>query len=317
MSEQQGRIEIALIGAQRPQTIEALEKVFTLHHVYAEPDPVAKLKELGPRIRGAAGHGMAGLSSAHMAALPNLEICAINGVGLETSDVAGAKARGIVLTITPVLYDEVADLAIGLALDACRRITEGDRYVRSGKWLKGRMPQGRKLTGMKAGLIGVGRIGIEVANRLAAFKCPIAYVDPVPRDLPYTRYEDPVALARDSDILFLCAAGKPKGTAAPIVGRAILEALGPRGIFVNIARGWLVDEPALVELLAARKLGAAGLDVFDDEPHVPEALFALDNVVLTPHIASNTEETAAAMGDLVVANLVSWFAGKGAISPIP
>jgi lactate dehydrogenase-like 2-hydroxyacid dehydrogenase len=260
---------------------------------------------------------MAGLRKEHMDLLPNLEICAINGVGLETSDVAEAKRRGIVITITPVLYDDVADLAIALALDACRRITEGDRFVRAGRWLHGRPPPGRKLTGMKAGLIGLGRIGIEVARRLEAFRCEIAYVDPMPREVAYRRVEDAVELARWSDLLVLAAAGRPKGTAAPIVDRTILEALGPRGVFVNVARGWLVDEPALVELLASARLGAAGLDVFDDEPRVPEALLTLDNVVLTPHIASNTEETAAAMGETVVANLASWFAGKGALTPIP
>jgi lactate dehydrogenase-like 2-hydroxyacid dehydrogenase len=310
-------VEIALIGAQRPATVAALERLFRLHHVYAEPDPLGALRALGPRIRAAVGHGMAGLRKEHMDLLPNLEICAINGVGLETSDVAEAKRRGIVITITPVLYDDVADLAIALALDACRRITEGDRFVRAGRWLHGRPPPGRKLTGMKAGLIGLGRIGIEVARRLEAFRCEIAYVDPMPREVAYRRVEDAVELARWSDLLVLAAAGRPKGTAAPIVDRTILEALGPRGVFVNVARGWLVDEPALVELLASARLGAAGLDVFDDEPRVPEALLTLDNVVLTPHIASNTEETAAAMGETVVANLASWFAGKGALTPIP
>lgn len=317
MSETSTRPEIALIGAQRPQVIEALERAFTCHHVYAAADPLAALREVGGRVRGAASHGMAGLSRAQMDLMPKLEICAINGVGLETTDLAEARKRGIAVTITPVLYDEVADLALALALSACRRVAEGDRFVRSGKWLKGRLAQGRKLTGMKAGLIGVGRIGIEIARRLEAFKCQIAYVDPVRRDLPYRRFDDAVALAGDSDILFLAAAGKPKGAAAPIISREILTALGPRGIFVNIARGWLVDEPAMVELLSNGGLGAAGLDVFDDEPRVPEALLKLDNVTLTPHIASNTEETAAAMGDTVLANLVSWFEGKGALTAVP
>jgi lactate dehydrogenase-like 2-hydroxyacid dehydrogenase len=258
---------------------------------------------------------MAGLSRAQMDLMPNLEICALNGVGLETTDLAHARERGITVTITPVLYDEVADLALALALATCRRIVEGDKFLRAGKWLEGRFHLGRKLTGMKAGLIGVGRIGIEVARRLEAFKCEVAYVDPVRRDLPYRRVEDAVSLARESDILFLCAAGKPKGAAPPIISREILEALGPRGIFINIARGWLVDEPAMVELLTTGKLGGAGLDVFDDEPRVPEALLKLDNVVLTPHIASSTEETMGAMGETVVANLVSWFAGKGALTP--
>ena len=310
-------IEIAIIGPQRPKLLEALEAHFTCHHVHAEADPLAYLARHGGGIRGAVGSGMAGLGRAQMELMPNLEICALNGVGLETSDLEGARARGIVITITPVLYDDVADLALALALAACRRIAHGDRFVRRGDWLKGRLVLGRKLTGMKAGLIGLGRIGSEVAARLQGFKCAISYVDPVARDVPYRRASDAVVLARESDILFLCAAGAAKGKAAPIVGREVLEALGPRGIFVNIARGWLVDEPAMVELLVSGGLGAAGLDVFDDEPRVPQALLALDNVVLTPHIASGTEETMGAMGDTVVANLESWFAGKGALTAVP
>lgn len=317
MSETSSRPEIAFIGPQRPSVTEALERSFTCHHVYAAKDPLAALAEVGGRCRGAASHGMAGLSRAQMELMPKLEICAINGVGLETTDLAEARKRGIAITITPVLYDDVADLALSLALSSCRRIAEGDRFVRAGKWLQGRLTPGRKLTGMKAGLIGVGRIGIEIARRLEGFKCQISYVDPVPRDLPYKRYDHPVTLAKDSDILFLAAAGKPKGAAPPIISREILTALGPRGIFVNIARGWLVDEPAMVELLSNGGLGAAGLDVFDDEPKVPEALLKLDNVTLTPHIASNTEETAAAMGDTVLANLMSWFEGKGALTAVP
>src|SRR5262245_46632920 len=309
-------IEIALIGAQRPWVVEALEQRFKLHHVYAEPDPLAALKEVGPRIRGAAGHGMAGLTRAHMDLMPNIEICALNGVGLETSDVATARERGVVITTAPVLFDDVADIAIALALATCRRVVEGDRFVRAGKWSGGRLALGRKLTGMRAGIIGLGRIGIEIARRLEGFKCDIGYVDPVPRDVPYRSYADAVAMARDSDILFLAAAGGPKGQGAPIVDRAIIEALGPRGIFVNVARGWLVEGPELVGALYSGRLGAAGLDVFYDEPNVPAALLPLDNVVLTPHIASSTEETAKAMGDCVVDNLVSWFEGRGALNPV-
>jgi hydroxypyruvate reductase len=312
-----GRVEIALLGDQRPPVLEALNRAFVVHRVIDAPDPLAALRELGPRIRGAASHGMAGISRVQLDALPNLEICAINGVGLETSDVAACKARGVVLTIAPVLYDDVADLAIALALGACRRIAQGDRFVRDGRWEKERLPLGRKLTGMRAGIIGLGRIGTEVAARLAGFKTQIGYVDPLPRDVPYTAYPDAVTLARNSDILFLCAAGARKGTAPPMVGKDIIEALGPRGIFVNIARGWLVDEPALIAALAGGRLGAAGLDVFDDEPRVPPALRRLDNVVLTPHVASSTEETMGAMGECVVGNLVSWFAGRGALTPVP
>ena len=310
------RPEIALIGAQRPWVVEQLEKHFVVHHIYKEPDPLAALAALGPRIRGTAGHGMSGLTKAQMELLPNLEIHTVHGVGLETTDVADAKARGIVITTTPVLFDDVADTAIALALDASRRITAGDRYVREGKWLTGMMENARKFTGMRAGIVGLGRIGIEVANRLKGFKAKIGYVDPVARNDEFTAYPDAVALARDSDILFLCAAGGPKGAGAPIIGKDVIEALGPDGIFVNISRGWLVDEIALTEALVAGRLGGAGLDVFDDEPNVPQALFALDSVVLTPHIASATHETRQEMAQCVVDNLVSWFSGKGALTPI-
>ncbi|MBV9218775.1 MAG: 2-hydroxyacid dehydrogenase [Methylobacteriaceae bacterium] len=308
-------IEIALIGAQRAATVEALERDFTVHHVYRAKDPLAALREVGARVRGAASNGMAGISRAQIEVLPKLEICAINGVGLETSDVAACRERRITLTIAPVLYDDVADLAVTLALDACRLVTQGDRFVRAGRWASGHPSLGRKFTGARAGIIGLGHIGIEVARRLEAFKAEIAYVDPVPREVPYRRYPDAVTLAQNSDILFLCAAGARKGTAPPIVDRAVIDALGPRSVFVNIARGWLVDEEALVAALVARRLGAAGLDVFYDEPNVPAPLIALDNVVLTPHIASSTEETMKAMGECVVGNLVSWFAGRGALTP--
>jgi lactate dehydrogenase-like 2-hydroxyacid dehydrogenase len=307
--------ELALIGAQQPFVLEELRRRFALHAVYAEPDPFAALARVGGAIRGAVGHGMAGLTRRHIELMPKLEICALNGVGLETSDLPAIRERGIVLTTTPVLFDDVADLAIALALACCRQIARADRFVRAGRWGPERLPLGRKLTGMRAGILGLGRIGLEVARRLEGFKAKIGYVDPIRRDSPYQAYSDALNLAHHSDILFLCAAGGPKGS-PPMVDREILEALGPRGIFVNVARGWLVDEPALVALLAERRLGAAGLDVFFDEPKVPAALSALDNVVLTPHIASATEETMGAMGACVVDNLVSWFSGRGALTPV-
>jgi len=310
------RIEIALVGGQQPPVLEALDRHFKIHRVFEAPDPLAMLREIGPRIRGAASHGMAGLSRAQIELMPNLEICALNGVGLETTDLALARQRKIVITVTPMLYDDVADLAIALALGACRRIAQGDRFIRAGKWGPERLPLGRKLSGMRAGIIGLGRIGREVSARLEAFKADIRYSDPIKRDVPYRHYTDSVAMARESDILFLCAAGGAKGANPPIVGREIIDALGPRGIFVNIARGWLVDEPALIAALKEGRLGAAGLDVFYDEPRVPEELRALENVVMTPHVASSTEETMRAMGECVIGNLTSWFAGKGALTPV-
>ena len=308
-------IEIAAIGVQRPFVLEALEQEFIVHKVWDAPDRAAALEPVAARIRGAVSNAMAGLPRAMIEALPELEICAINGVGLETTDVALAKERGVVVTTTPVLYDDVADLGIILALCASRRIVEADRFVRSGRWLQGRMDQGRKFSGMRAGILGLGRIGMALAPRLQAFGVTVGYYDPLPKPgMPYRAYASPLELARSSDALFLCAAGGPGR--GHIVTAEILEALGPRGIFVNIARGWLVDEAALVRALCAGRLGAAGLDVFEHEPQVPDALLGLDNVVLTPHIASNTEETMRAMGQCVLDNIRSWFAGKGALTPV-
>jgi hydroxypyruvate reductase len=307
-------VEIAAIGAQRPFVLEALEQEFVVHKIWDAPDRAAALRPVAERIRGAVSNGMAGLPTAVIGALPNLEICAINGVGLETTDLKLARERGVVVTITPVLYDDVADLAVVLGMAACRRIAEGDRYVRAGKWREGRMGFGRKFSGKRAGVLGLGRIGTALATRLQGFGMTIGYYDPLPKaGVPYQAYDSALALAQSSDILFLCAAGSHGGR--HIVTADILDALGPKGVFVNIARGWLVDEPALVGALADGRLGAAGLDVFESEPNVPEGLLGLENVVLTPHVASNTEETMTAMGECVLENIRSWFAGKGALTP--
>ncbi|MFZ0205700.1 MAG: 2-hydroxyacid dehydrogenase [Roseiarcus sp.] len=309
-------IELALIGVQQPLVLEELQRRFKIHSVYSEPDPFAALARVGSRVRGAVGHGMAGLTRRHLELMPNLEFCAIHGVGLETSDLPAARERGVVIATAPVLFDDAADLAIALALASCRQIPQADRFVREGLWGPARRFQlGRKFTGMRAGIVGLGRIGIEVARRLEGFKTTIGYADPAPRDVAYRRYPDALTLAANSDVLFLCAAGGPKGS-PPIIGREVLEALGPRGMFINISRGWIVDEEALIAALVSKRLGAAGLDVFLDEPGAPPALRELDNVVLTPHIASNTAETMRAMGDCVVDNLVSWFSGRGALTPV-
>jgi lactate dehydrogenase-like 2-hydroxyacid dehydrogenase len=307
-------VEIAVIGPQRPFVLEALEREFTVHDAIAEPDKVAALRPAAARVRGVVTNAMTGLSANLIEALPELELCAVMGVGLETTDLVAARQRGIVVTTTPVLYDDVADLAVILALCACRRIVQADRFVRSGRWLQGRIAPARKFSGKRAGILGLGRIGTALAPRLAAFGLRVGYYDPLPKSgVPYRAYATPLELAQNSDILFLCAAGQGAGH---IVTADILDALGPEGVFVNVARGWLVDEPALVRALVDGRLGAAGLDVFEDEPQVPEALLGLDNVVLTPHIASNTEETMHAMGECVLDNVRSWFAGKGAVTPV-
>ena len=309
-------IEIALVGALRPELVAELGKRFVVHPIYSEADPLKALAALGSRIRGAVGHGMAGLSAEQLAVLPNLEVFAIHGVGLETTDMSACRLRNITVTTTPVLFDDVADLALALALAVSRRIAVADRYVRSGAWLKGRMPPARKFTGMRAGILGLGRIGMEVARRLEGFKTQISYFDPAPRDVRYRAVATAPQLAQESDVLFVCAAGAPKGVGKPMVDRQMIDALGPSGILVNVARGWLVDEAALVAALKEGRLGGAGLDVFYDEPKVPDELLQMPNVVLTPHIASATDETMQAMGQNVIDNLDSWFAGKGAVTPV-
>jgi len=308
-------VEIAVIGPQRPFVLETLEREFVVHKVFDAPDKAAALQPVAERIRGVVTNAMAGLPPTTIEALPNLEICAIMGVGLEKTDLVLAKARGIVVTTTPVLYDDVSDLAVILGMAACRRIAAADRFVRSGQWLQGRMAPAQKFSGKRAGILGLGRIGTALCARLQGFGMTIGYYDPLPKaGVAYQAYDSAIALAQSSDILFLCAAGGQTG--GHIVNAEVLDALGPKGVFVNVARGWLVDEKALVEALTAGRLGAAGLDVFENEPHVPEALLGLDNVVLTPHIASNTEETMQAMGECVLDNVRSWFAGKGALTPV-
>ncbi len=308
-------VEIAVVGPQRPFVLEALEKEYTVHKVFEAPDKIAALRPLAERVRGVVTNAMVGLSADVIDALPKLELCAIMGVGLETTDLPAARERGIVVTTTPVLYDDVADLAVILGMCAARRIAAADRFVRSGQWLKGRIAPAQKFSGKRAGILGLGRIGTALATRLQAFGMPISYYDPLPKpDVPHQAYPSALELAQNSDILFLAAAGGPG--VRHIVNGEILKALGPKGIFVNVARGWLVDEAALVEALTSGKLGAAGLDVFEEEPKVPEKLIGLDNVVLTPHIASNTEETMRAMGECVLDNVRSWFAGNGPVTPV-
>lgn len=307
--------EIAVVGPQRPEVQAALEAEFTVHNVYQEADRVAALAPIAERIRGVVTNAMAGVPTEMIDALPKLELIAIMGVGLEKTDISRAKERGIPVTTTPVLYDDVSDLGIILAMNACRRIVQADAFVRSGEWMKGRYTPATKFSGKRAGILGYGRIGVALAKRLEAFGMTIGYYDPMPKEgVLYKAYPSARALAEDVDILFLAAAGG-QGS-GHIVNAEILEALGPSGVFVNIARGWLVDEVALVNALQNGRIGAAGLDVFDDEPKVPDALIGMDNVVLTPHIASNTTETMQAMGDCVLDNVRSWFAGKGAVTPI-
>jgi lactate dehydrogenase-like 2-hydroxyacid dehydrogenase len=248
--------------------------------------------------------------------LPKLEIIACCGVGYDGIDVAAAKRRNVVVTNTPdVLNDCVADLGVGLLIAAARGIATGDRFVRAGKWLSGNLPLQAKVSGKRLGIVGMGRIGRVIAKRVAGFDMQVAYHarHKVP-EVPFRYYEKLVDLARDSDFLLAIV---PGGKASlHLVNEEVLRALGPKGILVNIARGSVVDEQALVRCLQEGALGGAALDVFEDEPKVPEALWKMDNVVLVPHIGSATRETRAAMGNLTIDNLVAHFSGRPVLTPV-
>jgi lactate dehydrogenase-like 2-hydroxyacid dehydrogenase len=292
---------------------EGVAARFTVHKLHEAADREKLLAEIAPRIRGIAGGNV---DPALMDRLPNLEIIANFGVGYDSIDTAAAKARNIRVTNTPsVLNDAMAEITIGLMIALARRLPQADRFVREGKWLKGQFGLKSELTGKTVGILGLGRIGKEVATRAQAMKMRVVYHGRTrqPKS-PYVYYSNLVEMARDADWLVLIAPGGRETDR--IVGREVLEALGPKGMLVNMGRGSLVDEPVLVEMLASGALGGAALDVFADEPKVPEALFGLDNVVLSPHQGSATEETRFGMGQMVVDNLVAHFAGQPLLSPV-
>ncbi|WP_353860573.1 2-hydroxyacid dehydrogenase [Azospirillum formosense] len=305
--------EILLVESMMPDIEAALDAGYTVHRLAGAPDRDRLVAEVGPRVRAVVTGGGTGVSNAIMDACPNLGIVAINGVGTDAVDLKHAAGRGVRVTNTPdVLTDDVADLAMGLMIAGSRRMMVGDRFVRAGRWPNGGLPLARKVTGKRLGILGLGRIGLAIAQRAAGFGMDIAYTNRKPRtDVPYRFVASPVDLARESDILIVAASAGPD--ARNMVNRAVIEALGPDGLLVNVARGAVVDEPELVAALKDGRLGGAALDVFANEPHAPEALFGLDNVVLQPHQASATVETRMAMGNLVLANLSAFFAGQ----PLP
>ena len=292
---------------------DALAAKYTVHRLHEAADKDALLASVRDRVRGIAG----GYVQAElMDRLPKLEIIANFGVGYDSIDTQAAKARNIRVTNTPnVLNDAVAEITIGLMIALARRIPQAHQFVRDGNWLKGNFPLLTELNGKTVGILGLGRIGKEIAVRAQAMKMRVVYFGRHKQhDEPFVYYSDLTEMARDVDWLVIIAPGG-KGT-EKIVSRQVLEALGPEGYLVNMARGTLVDEAAMVELLQSKALGGAALDVFENEPRVPQGLFALDNVVLSPHQGSATHQTRNKMGALVVANLDAWFAGDPLISPV-
>ncbi len=310
------KTEILMIGPLMAHVQESFDRDYTVHRYWEAADKDALIAELGSRIRAIATDGAIGATRAVMERLPNLEIIVCQGVGYDAIDLVYASQRGIPVTNTPdVLNDAVAELALGLMVGLCRRIPQVDRYVRDGGWLRGNYPLTAQIAGTSVGILGLGRIGKEIAARCAAFKMEVAYHGRSEQSgQPYRYYPDLVAMARDVDWLVVIAPGS--NATRGIVSRPVMEALGPQGCLVNVARGSLVDEPALVELLQAGRLGGAALDVFADEPRVPEALLAMDNVVLAPHVGSATHKTRRAMADLVIDNLAAHFANKPLLTPV-
>jgi lactate dehydrogenase-like 2-hydroxyacid dehydrogenase len=279
-------------------------------------DRAAALRAAAPDIRGVASTGAQRIDAAFLDLFPRLEIVANLGVGYDHIDVAAARARGVVVTNTPgVLVDEVADAAMGLLLCAVRQLPQADSFVRRGDWAKGPFPLSASLKGRVLGVLGLGDIGRAIARRAEAFGLKIAYHNRSRRDdVPYVYVASPVELAEACDILVVAAPGGPQ--TRHIVGARVVEALGPEGILVNVARGSLVDTAALIAALQQGKIQTAALDVFETEPGVPLELRAMPQVVLAPHIGSASVATREAMADLVVENLASWASGAGAVTPV-
>ena len=299
-----------------PPMMAALNEAFEVHDRVHQSDPAA-LAAIAPRVRGIAASGESKVPRELIAQLPALEIISVFGVGYDGVDVAAARERGIAVTHTPnVLNDEVADLAIALTLAVSRRIVEADRYVRSGQWPKGPMPLARKVSGTRMGIVGLGRIGQAIATRAEAFGMSVAYTSRSAKPGVAYRYF-PTAEALAAEVEFLVVITPGGAGTRKLIDARVLAALGKKGYLVNVARGSVVDEAALVEALQSGTIAGAGLDVFEDEPNVPPALIALDNVVLVPHIGSATWQTRQAMADLAFGNLQAHFAGKPPLSPVP
>lgn len=294
-----------------------LDQAFTVHRSWQAPDRNKFLAEVSERARAIAAIGHYRIDGDLLDRLPNAKIVSLMSVGYDTVDLPAMKARGVALTNTPdVLTDEVADLAIGLVLAAARQIVAGDRHIRSGAWRsKGNMELASGVRGKTLGILGLGRIGHAIGLRAEAFGMKVIYGGRSPKKTaPWAYHASIVELARQSDFLVIAVPGGAE--TRHMVDAEVLDALGPKGTLVNIARGSVVDERALVAALKEGRLGGAALDVFQDEPNVPEELIAMDHVVLQPHVGSATYETRGAMGRLMIDNLLAHFAGKPLITPV-
>ena len=295
---------------------DRLAEQFDVHRLWIEADVGAFLAQHGDEFVAVVTNGAVGVDAALIDALPSLRLIASRGVGFDRIDLAAARQRNVAVSNTPgVLNDCVADLAIGALLAVARNVCSADRFVRRGDWLNGRFPMSTRVSGKRLGILGLGRIGRTVARRASGFDMAIRYHNRLPAaDVVYGYEASVVELARWADFLVITAAG---GSATHhLVSAEVIDALGEQGFLVNVSRGTVVDQQALVCALSNRRLGGAALDVYDDEPNVPPELLALDNVVLLPHIASSTNETFAEMEELVLANMRQFFSNGSLLTPL-
>jgi len=310
--------DVLLIGARKPVLINGLEPAVNLHYLLEAKDQDAFVKDVGPKIGAIAlAYTSNKVDGAFLTRFPRLEQISSFGVGYDHVDAKWAGAHGIVVTNTPdVLNEEVADTALGLLLCTVREFPQADRYVRAGKWPKAQYPLAKAtLRDRTVGMVGMGRIGKAIAKRLEAFGVPVVYHSRNPQDVTYKYYPKLLDMARDVDTLMVIVPGGP--ATQNLINADVLTALGPRGIVINMARGSVVDEPALIEALKSRTIYSAGLDVFAKEPEVPKELLEMDHIVLFPHLGSSTEVTRAAMDQLLVDNILAWAAGKPPLTPVP
>jgi hydroxypyruvate reductase len=305
------------MGPLLTKTMGDLEAAYTVHRYDLAPDKPRLLSDIATRVSAIATRGDYALGEDVMRSLPNLKIIASSGAGYDGIDAQAAKARGIMITNTPGIVSEcVADVAMALTLTTIRRTLVYDRFVRSGEWRQKKPVLTEKVWGERLGIIGLGGIGKAIARRAEAFRMPVAYYGRQKQDaVNYVFFSDPVELARWARVLVVAVPGGRE--TAGLVSRDVIDALGPDGVLVNVSRGSVVDEPYLVDALVSGRLAGAGLDVFADEPNVPEQLFELDTVVLQPHIGSGSNYTRVAMGQCLLDNLSAFFNGHPAVSPVP
>jgi lactate dehydrogenase-like 2-hydroxyacid dehydrogenase len=309
--------EVLMTGPMMPMIVDQIDDAFILHRLWEAENPQKLIAEVGPRIRGVAASAYhEPIGEAFFAQLPKLEIVSSFGVGYDHIDAKAAGRHGILVTNTPdVLTDEVADTCLGLVLNTVRQLARAERYLRAGHWRDKPFMLTDSLRGKTAGILGLGRIGKAIAQRLEAFGVECFYHGRTRQNgVPYVYFGSLLEMARKVDILIAVTPGGDE--TKHLIDHAVMEALGPKGILINVGRGTVVDEKALVQCLQSGALGSAGLDVFEDEPKVPYELTEMEHVVLLPHVGSGSHHTRNAMGQLVVDNLLDWFAGKGPRSPV-